>query len=726
MSTFFAELKRRNVFKVGVAYAIVAWLLIQITATVLPTFDAPHWVLQTITYIILLGFPLALFFAWAFELTPEGIKPTKSAALVNNINQTKSQRLNYLILGLVVLAVVFMLVDNYVLTDGSPANLASVAGMATTGKTVAGGTESAGVMASPRASSSSARIRRYSINLGQTHPMIGSQVSAYIALSSDDSRLAYVLNNEGTPRLYYRALDQLTARVIPTTVAPYADIFFSPDGEWVGFAAQNSGLYKVSILGGPAQQLSGTMYAGGGGFWTEDDVIYFSIGQKLHRIAATGGTPEPVNITSELADWKQGWPYGLPGGGQLLFTVQKGLARDTAHIALLSLSTGEARILIHNAYNARYVPTGHIVFMRSESLWAVPFDVTRLETTGPEVPVVNGIQTEGQRGHAIYAFSDAGLLVYLPGGDTQISSVGIRNLVWVDREGKETPLDVEAKAYSAPRLSPDGKQLAVVVSNPDGQDAWTYDFSRGIFSRRTFTGNGSRAFWTPDGERLVYTFYPDFHGLSWVKADGTGQAEYLIDTPRNLVPNSFSRDGAQMVYQESAEGSDIYIMSMTGERTERPLIASKFNEGQASISPDGRWIAYVSNETGLNEIYVRPFPDVEGGKWQISNDGGREPLWRGDGKELFYLSANDREIEIAAVTIESEPRFIASAPVILFQKDYPRLFYPQYDVTADGQRFIMMKPAEQATTDDIESQLTSLVVVENWFEELKRLAPPAQ
>jgi len=724
--SFLTELKRRNIFRVGVAYIIVAWLLIQVAAILLPTFQAPDWVMRVFTLFIFLGLPLAIFLAWVFELTPEGIKTASTVGPDQYHTHTTGQQLNYFILTLVVLLATFILVDNYVLVDElENTTVAPIINSTPSINPVAVDSPSNAAALPSTAASAHTPVRRTSLILGTTQPFPTSRLNAYIALSRDGRQLVYAVNTPRGYQFFHRSLNQLTSQLIPGADGAF-DMCFSPDGEWVAYVTVTpNALHKVALVGGQPQQLADQVTLGSGGFWSADNFIYFFKGGKLHRIAAAGGTAEPVPVTSELSEWSHSRPYGLPGEKHLLFTVTRGDSRD-GNIALLNLETGETETLIHDAFNARYVPTGHIVFMRSTSLWAVPFDVSLLEIVGPEVPVINGVETAGNQGIANYAFSDEGLLTYLPGVDVQGGEGQLSNLVWVDREGNETVLDVEPKSFAAPRISPNEKQVAVAIGNIGNTDIWTYNLDRSTLSRRTFTGNINAPYWTPDGERLVYTFFPDFHGLAWVKADGTGQPEKLIDSQRFLFPTTFTPDGLQLIYHESLSGpTDLYTLSTTGEHTEQALLVTGYFEGNAAISPDGRWMAYQADETGRYEIYIRPFPDVDDGKWQVSTAGGIEPRWREDGKELYYGQVDSTGFSVVAVSIDTEPRFQAGTPTVLFMgDDYERgVGQVNYDVTADGQRFLMVKPAEVANSD-IESQLTSLVVVENWFAELKRLAPP--
>jgi len=341
----------------------------------------------------------------------------------------------------------------------------------------------------------------------------------------------------------------------------------------------------------------------------------------------------------------------------------------------------------------------------------VPFDLAALEVTGDSVPVVQGVRQSPNR-LVDYAISNKGTLIYVPS-----TSTGVVNstLVWVDREGQEKPLAAEPQGYIGPRISPDGSRLAITVREPGGSsDVWIYDLEGEIPTRLTFDPAGDFApLWTPDGQRVVFASFREGgpSNLFWKAADGTGQVERLTTSPYNQNTNSFSPDGKRLVFQDLVTRA-FQVLSMEGERTSQPLFGSQFNEGRGRISPDGHWIAYVSNESGRQEVYVRTFPNVEEGKWQISRDGGLQPVWAPLGQELFYRIGE----AMMVVGIKTEPTFTAGSPVVLFTgRDLTGGAGGAYDISPDGQRFLMIKQ-EQAGVGQIN-------VVTNWTEELKRLVP---
>ncbi len=289
----------------------------------------------------------------------------------------------------------------------------------------------------------------------------------------------------------------------------------------------------------------------------------------------------------------------------------------------------------------------------------VPFDPAALEVTGDSVSVVQGVSQVNNM--VDYAISDNGTLVYVPSPSTGGFN---RTLVWVDREGKEEPLAAELQSYESPRISPDGSRLAITIDASGGRDVWIYDLEREIPTRLTFDpGEDQYPVWTPDGQRIVFGSDRDgaARNLYWKAADGTGQAERLMTSPNNQTAHSLSPDGKRLVFGESPS-RDLHVLSMEGERTSQPLFQSPFRETLGTISPDGHWIAYQSNESGRGEVYVRPFPNVEEGKWQISSDGGTSPVWAPRGQELFYRNGE----AMMVVGIQTEPTFTPGSPVVLF------------------------------------------------------------
>ena len=361
----------------------------------------------------------------------------------------------------------------------------------------------------------------------------------------------------------------------------------------------------------------------------------------------------------------------------------------------------------------KYSPSGHLVYLQNGTLMALPFDPRELAVKGIAVPVVEGVQQSPVNGGAQYSFSNTGLLVYAAGG---IQSAQ-RKMVWVSRNGAVQALAVPAHAYRAPRLSPDGRRVAVSIEEQETQ-IWQYDLSRETLTRFTFGGGSNQnSSWTPDGKHIAFQSSRDgAQNIFWQMADGSGGLEKLISSEHTDAPHSWSPDGQLLAFIEisPATGIDIMVLRLSDHKAQ-PFLQTPFNEGAPRFSPDGRWLAYLSDESSRVEIYVQPFPGP-GGKWQISTDGGTEPVWNRNGRELFYRNGD----KMMAVDIATQPSFSAGTPRMLFEGQYipTPTTSPNYDVTPDGQRFLMLKSVEQAQTGP-----TQINVVLNWFEELKQKVP---
>jgi serine/threonine protein kinase/Tol biopolymer transport system component len=533
--------------------------------------------------------------------------------------------------------------------------------------------------------------------------------SPAVTLSLDGSQLVYVgATAGGRPQLFLRALDSLETKPIPGTEGAFSP-FFSPDGQWIGFFADNA-LKKVSISGGAAVTLCRLPAVQAAASWGANDTIVFHniLGSSLLQVPAVGGTPQP--FTTLQGELFHAWPEFLPGGKAVLFTVFTTGTGD-GQIVAQGFPTGERKVLVQGGTNPHYVSSGHLVFAQAGTVMAAPFDLARLEVTGPPVPILEGVM--GPQ----FSVSNLGSLVYVSGsfGGNQ------GTLVWVDRKGAAQPLPAPQREYGPPRLSADGRRIATVIQ----RNVWVYDISRDTLTRLTFEPNGSLiSAWTPDGKRITFQINKGgSSGLFWTPADGSGPEERIATSEHFLVPGSWSPDGKLFAFTEvdSATSDDLWVLSVDGDprqagtegRKAQPFLQTPFREGMPKFSPDGRWLAYRSDESGRPEVYVQPYPGP-GGKWQISTEGGGEPVWARNG-ELFYRSGN----KMMAVETTTQPTFSPGKPRLLFEEQY--VIGPgggaAYDVTPDGQRFLMLKAAEQ------EQAPTQINVVLNWFEELKRRVP---
>ena len=569
---------------------------------------------------------------------------------------------------------------------------------------------------------------RFTITLPPGQQLAVPESGPAVALSPDGTHLAYVAREGLTDQVYLRAMDSLEARPIPGTQAATGgttqiDPFFSPDSQWLGFFAGGK-LKKVSVSGGAALTICDAVSSDGVS-WGSQGMIAFAPGliPFLQQVSDAGGAPQPLTRLQQ-GEVYHGWPDFLPGGKAVFFIVTPsgGNYRTNGHIAIQSLGAAEHRSLIDGGVYPHYAPSGHLVYVQGETLMAVPFDPQRLAVTGAAVPMIEGVLQSIGNGDAQYSFSATGSLVYVPGA---IQSVQLK-LVWVNRNGSEQPVAAPAHAYLNPRISPDGRRVAVGIAEQERQ-VWLYDLSRETMTRFTFQGdNNVTPFWTPDGRRIVFISNKEGpRNLFWQLADGSGGLERLTTSQFIQIPGSWSPDGQLLAFSEvnGATGYDIWVLRVgdpsaaSGQvRKAQVFLQTKFNEAAPQFSPDGHWLAYVSDESGRKEIYVQPYPGP-GGKWQISTEGGVEPLWNRNGRELFYRSGK----KMMAVEITTKPSFSAGRPKMLFEGQYqslPTISTPNYDVSPDGQRFLMLKPSEQA-----QAAPTQINVVLNWFEELKRRVP---
>ena len=560
-------------------------------------------------------------------------------------------------------------------------------------------------------------VSRVVINLPQGQTFDWGDVS----ISPDGTQVAYIANTGGTLdtlQLYVRRLNELDSRPVPGTAGAFHG-GFSPDGKWLAFGAFDGLLKKVSLSGGAVQTLCnyGEITEGQLGVsWTPNgDALIFAGDDGLFRVSAAGGTPEVLASVVEGVERYHAWPQVLPGGKAVLFTVGQ---TSGPSVAVLSLETGERRTLIGRGSYARYVPTGHLVYSREDKLLAAPFDLDQLQVTGPPAVVLERLAIFSEElGETPFSVSESGSLVYFPSGGGESE----RTLVWVDHQGAVEPLTLPPQAYDDPRLSPDGQWLAVQIGPGGNSDIWIYHISRGTLTRLTFEG-GNLPLWMPDGKRVTFASSRagGAENLFWKPADGSGPAEQLTESERLQRPSSWSLDGQVLAFSErhSTTGLDIWVLPLQGERKPRPFLQTQFQEAAAVFSPDGHWLAYTSDESGRPEVYVQPYPGP-GGKWQISTEGGNEPVWVKNGRELFYRDGN----KMMAVPVTTQPTFRAGPPTLVFDGQYFRdvaLAAANYDITRDGQRFLMIQLGEQ------QGAPTQINVVLNWFEELKRLVPTEQ
>ena len=572
------------------------------------------------------------------------------------------------------------------------------------------------------------RMARFPLTTASADALSINAVERDLAITPDGSRIVYV--GSGGAEVLMRSLDQIEPIVVARGLV--RNVFVAPDGQWVGFTDNNRTLMKVAITGGPSLTLTALDGGSRGATWAPEDTIIFATNNPdtgLQRVSAAGG--EPTVVTRPDRDRGEAdhlWPEILPGGRGVLFTmtaVAGGL--DAAQIAVLDLDTGAQTIVLRGGSHAQYVSTGHLVYTAGGALRAVAFDLSKREIQGTPVSVLPRIVTTSM-GAGDYAVAADGTLVYVdaPGATSSVGFGADRTLVWVDRAAHEEPLAAPPRAYRQPRLSPDGTRIALAIQDQE-HDIWMWDLRRATLTRLTSAPAVDWfPLWTPDGRRIVFSsnsIEGSSVSLFWMAADGTGKPERLTSGDLHYA-TGVSPDGTHVVFSQVTQTArgDVLTVSLEGDHRVQPLLQTPFDEQAGTISHDGRWIAYESDSSGTPQIYVRPFPAVAGGQWLVSTTGGRRPLWARDGQELFYQTPSTGTTStLMRVPVEARSTvWSAGTPVVLFQGRYFTGTQGRaYDVSPDGQRFLMIKEAG-ADQGDARPQI---IVVQHWLEELKRLVP---
>ena len=554
----------------------------------------------------------------------------------------------------------------------------------------------------PRTSGEKAVVR-LTIALPASQPLVTSLPPA-MALSPDGQRIVLVVSQDGKTHLAIRELSSFDVKLIPGTEGA-AMPFFSPDGQWLGFFADGK-LKKILVAGDTAIVLTNVQNFHGG-TWLPDDTIVFTPDWSggMYRVPASGGKAELV-IPPERGkeqDW-QWWPEALPSG-DILFTRKTGEGVEEASIAVLSMKTGKSTMLIEKATGAHYSPSGRLLYVSRGAILSVPFDEKQLKVTGTPLPALPGVQTS-DREFAQFAVARNGTLAYVPG-----AAAGNHNtLVSVDRTGKQDTLPAPPQAYEDLALSPDGKQLAMTIIGEQQWSIWIYGLQQNTLNRFTFEGDNRDPIWSADGKRVIYASSRDGRkSLVWKPVTGPGGEEELLTLTAQPFPDSVSRDGRYLLYDilGARALTGFYLLPLQGERKPQLLFAEpSLGATLGAFSPDGRWIAYASGESGRQEIYVRR-SGTDTGKWQISTEGGYQPTWSSDSRELFYRSTRDRMFSVAVFPGND---FVGSSARPLFQ--FPCVSAGHdYAPTPDGQHFICIQQPQSEWT------ATQVNVVLNWAKE---------
>ena len=549
-----------------------------------------------------------------------------------------------------------------------------------------------------------------------------SQAGSSVVISPDGTRLAFA---SGTPpRLFMRRLDQPNAVELPGTEGATSP-FFSPDGQWVGFAA-GRGVSKISVDGGAVVPL-GDVAAFRGASWDGDGSVVVASGRDLRR-TVTSGAPQALALAvagdGELGLYR---PQILPGGTAVLFTVDNPGDVNQSTIQVLTLADGQRKTAIRGGASGRYLATadgaGHLVYVNKTTLFAVPFDMTTLETRGDAVPIVDNVASEDTAGIGQFDVSGTGTLIYRR--DTGRGSA-LNTLQWVDVAGGREPLPAAPTIYLGPRVSPDGTRVALWFVGQQGTDVRIYDPQRDVTTRLTSGNQDAWPVWSPDGRHVV--FRRAGVGLFQARADGARQPHVLVPGNTAVAPWSFTPDGRWLAYSVTATGWrqiwTVPIEDRGGELhagTPEPFLKSQFADTDPAFSPDGRWLAYQSNESGTEDVYVRPFPPPasgQGSRWQVSNTGGTSPRWSRNGRELMYQAGD--QIMAVSYTVSGDA-FVADKPrVWIAALGGPTTIANVWDLAPDGKRVLVVTPVEGADATKAEHHV---VFLQNFFDELRRKVP---
>ena len=574
-------------------------------------------------------------------------------------------------------------------------------------------------------------LTRLSVDLGPD-ALTGLNLTA--AISPDGRRLVFpVRAPDGKQQLATRLLDQAQTTLLPGTDNGH-DPFFSPDSQWLGFFADGK-LQKTSVQGGAPVTLCDATFDLGAS-WGEGGTIIAALNvvSGLSRVPAAGGRPQP---STELGKGESThrWPQILPGGQVILFTASPSInGMENANIEAMRLKSRVTKTLVVGGYFGRYLPSngdaGYLVYLHQGVLFGVAFDPVRLELQGAPVPILEDVAASPIEGGAQFDSAAAplghGTLVYLVGkGAAQTQPV-----VWLDSSGKMQPLIGIPGRYSMPRFSPDGRRLALTMTSSNGTDIYVYELERQTMTRLTLGGRAQIPVWSPDGTHMVFQSSASGFEIEWIRSDGSGEPQQLLNGQNTIVPWAFSPDGRRLAYFEVNPGTVYDISTLPLDTSDpdhpkpgrpEPFLATPSDEMAPMFSPDGRWIAYRSNESGTNEIYVRPFPSGRGGKWQISTGGGLYGIWSGNGKELFYETADNR-IMVVDYTVNGDS-FVPGKPRLWSEKQIYFTGTSNLALAPDGKRFAVF-PMPDATGP--EKGTVHVTFLLNFLDELRRRIPTGQ
>jgi len=695
MGNLFQELKRRKVFRVAAVYAVVAWLLIQVSSTILPTFNAPGWVNQTIILVFFLGFPVALLLAWAYEITPEeSTSTTHSGSEQSNLPlPTSAHPINYVILIIVILVAGFQVVDRIVLNTasveseiaGSPDNLQH--------------TEILNLILDES-------IRRSGLGMPS------------LSLSSDGNALLFSnTTNDSTGQILVRRFSEPTSRVIFESERATRKPIFSPDNQQVLFDHSGTGLEVISIQGGASRLVTSFNNPNSGFDWIDiDSILFVGMDNAIYRQDIGGGAPQLLYQGEQepLVN-----PVYVSDQETLIF-VQKSDPL-THHIYISDLNTDESNLLVSNAGFPKLLSTGHLLFIRDNDLWGALLDIDLQQFSTDPVLLVKQVSRDFFWNIGAFEVSDQGRLVY----ERRVVTTEAPTVpIWLFSDGSEEIIPIAEGLYSAPRLSPDESKLALLRRNSMtelGADIWIYDFLSQVVSRLTFDNDAVDLVWAPDGSSLYYgraaSGIENQIGIWKVAADGLSNPEKLLGSNLELRPKDINSDGSQLIFV-SGTGAiwETRVLDLVSGLDE-PLVPHSRSEYEIVISNDDEWIAFTRTDFGDHAIFMSQYESPENREW-LAIEGARQPLFAPSGNKLYYMdwygSQDLMERDILSTTPLSfgNPRSIASG--IYREVGSP----PTYEISEDGERVIILRRINE-TGYLAQSRRIELVVVNNWFEQLR-------
>jgi serine/threonine-protein kinase len=536
-----------------------------------------------------------------------------------------------------------------------------------------------------------------------------------LAISSDGRKIAYSISENGVPQLYVRPLNSFKATLLSGTTNAAAP-FFSPDGQWIGFLA-DSKLKKVAVSGGAVETICDAPGFRGASWGLNNRIILSpEYALSLMNVSSSGGEIQFVSkLDTARGERTHRWPQVLPGDDMVLYTIgdqNNPNSYTNAELVIQSLKTGERHILNVRGEMARYIEPGYLIVARNGALLAAPFDLKEFKVTEDLQLVVANVEGDPGSGISYFDISQSGVLVYMQGSRNEEME-----LVWVDRNGNVDPLPLPPKPYSSPRISPDGKKLAVTIGRLYGtdNDIWIYDLPTGVFRRLTFGQSMWDPVWSSDSRKLYFSSgLPEKRGIMEKSIDGSSAEQLVLAAEEPIYPISISPEGRQLILnrQSGPSQADILVLNLNDNQKVSPLFKTDLFEFCGEISSNGNYFAYTTNETKRFEIFINSYPDLNG-KWQASTEGGTQPTWSGDGKELFYYTTQGKMMGAA---IQTEPVFSIGKSRELF--DITQMFFPNrpvanYDVTPDGQKFIMVRNAS------FNPNITAFNIIINFGSELE-------